>query len=346
MIKEWNFLRAFTCLCIVFLHSTTQTASIVSYPEIEYYHLFRILLCYATPTFIILSVIILANRYPDRLPPNFWSSRFKFIFLPFLSFALVDAVLINYTNSNTVFVDKLLRNIVTGSFEGWFILVIFQFYFLHHLVTKYKVSMAWLIPTSILTMFWYLNWMNENPTIIPDFNYMLKLPFIAWFGYFSFGYLIGKYYTVISPKLYKYRWATLLYIGVSFSFIFLSYDAGNILVHSRRFDLFPFVISVTCALLAWGQAIPSFKVMTLLNNYAFGIYLVHWPVQMFLAPITADYFHHTSTRVLALFIISLLLAMIIIKLVSLLPFGKYIVGKTKKNAPTTVQLEALKTTLH
>lgn len=341
MIKEWNFLRAVTCLCIVFLHSTTQTASIVSYPEIEYYHLFRILLCYATPTFIVLSVIILANRYPDRLPSNFWGSRVKFIFLPFISFAIIDALVIYYTNSNTYFVDKLLRNIVTGSFEGWFILVIFQFYFLHHLVTKYKVSMAWLVPASILIMLWYLNWMNNNPDIFPDFNYMLKLPFIAWFGYFAFGYVVGKHYTVISEKLYKHRWATLLYVAVAFSFVFLSYEAGNTLVHSRRFDLFPFVISATCAMLAWGQAIPSFKVMTLLNNYAFGIYLVHWPVQMFLAPITANYFQHTSTRVVALFFISLLLTMIIIKLISLLPFGKYIVGKTQKKTSKSIKLEPI-----
>ncbi|WP_419961205.1 acyltransferase family protein [Psychrobacillus sp. BM2] len=344
MIKEWNFLRAVTCLCIVFLHSTTWTASHVSYPEIEYYHLFRILLCYATPTFIILSVIILANRYPDRLPRNFWGSRLKFIFLPFVSFAIIDGVIVSpYLYPGTDIVDKILRNIVTGAFEGWFILVIFQFYFLHYLVTKYKVSIAWLIPGSILIMLWYLTWVNKNPDLFPVFNHMLKLPFLAWFGYFAFGYIVGKHYTVISQKLYKHRWATLLYVAVALSLVFLSYEAGNTVVQSLRFDLFPFVISVTCALLAWGQAIPRFKLITLVNNYAFGIYLVHWPVQIFLAPVTANYFQQTSTRVLALFFISLLLTMIIIKLISLLPFGQYIVGRTKKTAPApnAIKLEPI-----
>ncbi|MEK5214674.1 acyltransferase family protein [Psychrobacillus sp. FSL H8-0487] len=344
MIKEWNLLRAVTCLCIVFLHSTTQTASIVSYPEIEYYQFFRILLCFATPTFIVLSVIILANRYPEKLPSNFWESRFKFIFLPFLSFALIDALVVSYsTNTGTYFAVKLLKNIMTGSFEGWFILVIFQFYFLHFLVTKYKVSMAWLVPTSILIMLWYLNWMENNPDIFLDFNYILKLPFLAWVGYFALGYIIGKNYTVISQKLFKHRWATLLYIGVSFSLVFLSYEAGNTLVYSRRFDLFPFVLSVTCALIAWGQAIPNFKVVKMLNDNAFGIFLVHWQVQVFLAPITANYFQHTSTRVVALFIFSLLVSLIVIKLISLLPFGEYIIGKTKKKAQNDIKLEPITT---
>ena len=332
MIKEWNLLRSVTCLCIVLLHSTTLTASIVGYPEITNYHFYRLLLCYATPTFIVLSVIILANRYPNRLPSNFWPSRLKFIFLPFIAFAIIDGFVVTYFNPGVDLIPKIIENIVTGSFEGWFILVIFQFYFLHYLMTRFNISLSWVIPISILSMLWYLNWMNGEDILIqfPDFSYMLKLPFLAWFGYFTFGFIVGKYYSWVSEKLYKYRWVTLLYIAVAVSLLFLSFEEGNIFVHSRRFDLFPLVTSITCALLAWGQVLPNFKITSLINNYAFGIYLVHWPVQVFLVKVTANYFHQTSTRVLALFVGSVIIAMIIIKLISLLPFGKYIIGKVKK----------------
>ena len=81
VVKEWNLLRVVACLSIVLLHCTTQIGKNVGYPDIENYHFYRMLLCYATPTFIVLSEIILANRYPSILPQNFWMKRIKYIFI-------------------------------------------------------------------------------------------------------------------------------------------------------------------------------------------------------------------------------------------------------------------------
>ena len=52
-----------------------------------------------------------------------------------------------------------------------------------------------------------------------------------------------------------------------------------------------------------------------------------------IAPYFAGFFDHTSTRVGALFVSSLLISMGIIKIISLLPFGSYIVGQVKKTKP-------------
>ena len=88
MIYEWNLLRTIACMSIVFLHSTTFVSYYYSLPDVDLYHLLRIILCFATPTFVLLSEIILANKYKHRIPGNFFSTRFKYIFLPFVSFAL------------------------------------------------------------------------------------------------------------------------------------------------------------------------------------------------------------------------------------------------------------------
>ncbi|WP_375803831.1 acyltransferase family protein, partial [Staphylococcus aureus] len=76
MIKEWDLLRAIACLSIVTLHTTTwMTFHNEFYAEHTTLHFIRILLCFATPTFIVLSIIILAHKYPNQLPSNFWSKR-------------------------------------------------------------------------------------------------------------------------------------------------------------------------------------------------------------------------------------------------------------------------------
>ncbi len=330
MIKEWNLLRVVACLSIVLLHSTTQTARVVGYPQIEHYNLYRVFLTYATPTFIVLSVIILANRYPNGLPEGFWSGRIKWILAPFLFFAVVDALVSNYFNPNVMVDLKIFDNIFTGNFVGWFIIVIFQFYLLHYIVTKFNISLVWLFPVSIGVMIWYSTVINNPPEFMNGYTHMLKLPFLAWFGYFTAAFIIGKHYKIIAEKLYRHRWLTLVYLAISLYIVYLSYESGIMIVNSRRLDLVPLVLSVSAVVLAWGQVIPKFKITTLISNYSFGIYLLHWQIQRFAAPYMANYFEQTSTRVLALFIVSLLLSLAIIKLLSMVPIGEFIIGKVKK----------------
>jgi probable poly-beta-1,6-N-acetyl-D-glucosamine export protein len=331
MIKEWNLLRTLACLSIVFLHSTTYTGRHLGYLDWEYYRLFRIALCYATPTFIVLSEIILANRYPDKLPNNFWSKRIKWIFAPYLAFAIIDAFVSKYFSPNMDLGDELINNIFIGNYEGYFVLIIFQFYLLHYLVTKFKISMLILLPISIVIMFWHLNILNQDIAFIQENRHItMKLPFTAWFAYFTVAFVIGKHYKRVANVLYRVRWLTIFGVLITAAFLYLSFESGNIAVNSRRMDLFPLVISISLAVLAWGQIIPSLKIVNLISNYSFGIYLVHWQVQRFVAPYTADIFQSTATHVFALLFISLTISITFIKLVSYLPIGSFIVGNIKR----------------
>lgn len=333
MIKEWNLLRVIACLSIVFLHCTTQIGLSSGYPDITNYHFYRMLLCYATPTFIVLSEIILANRYSSKLPQNFWSKRIKFIFFPYLAFAVIDAFVSLYFNPYTDLSQKIIDNAVFGKFEGYFILIIFQFYILHYMVTKFKLSMVWMIPLSIYLMSVYLDIVRLNPELTQQYGLTIHIPFLAWFGYFTIAYAVGKNYKIVSDILVNYRWLTVLLFFISIGIMYISYESGNTGVSSKRFDLLLFVVVTSAMILAWGQKIPNYRIINIISNYSFGIYLTHWQVQRFITPHIAAYFDHTSTRLLALFFVTLLICMILIKLISLLPFGSYIIGQMKKTAP-------------
>ena len=333
MIKEWNLLRVISCLSIVFLHCTTQIGKSIGYPDIENYHFYRMLLCYATPTFIVLSEIILANRYPHALPQNFWAKRIRYIFIPYLAFAIIDAFVTLYLSPNINLTQKIIDNAVFGRFEGYFILIIFQFYFLHYLVTKFKLSMTWMIPLSMYLMVFYLDILKLMPDLKSQYGMSVYIPFLAWFAYFTIAYAIGKNYKTVSSLLAEYRWLTVLLFAVSIVVMYISYEAGNISVSSKRYDLLLFVIATSAMILAWGQIIPNYRIINIISNYSFGIYLLHWQVQRLIAPYFAGFFDHTSTRVGALFVSSLLISMVIIKIISLMPFGSYIIGQVKKSKP-------------
>ncbi len=330
MIKEWNLLRVVACLTIVLLHSTTQTGWKHGFPDIDYYHTIRAILCYATPTFVVLSEIILANKYPNGLPKGFWLKRFKYIYLPFISFAIIDALATYYQNPKTDLLTKLKDNIIEGDFGGYFVLIIIQFYILHLIVTKFKFSMLWFVPLSIMVMEISLNVLRLEIPFVEENEHRLTISFTTWIAYFAIAFLIGKHYTVVAEKLRVYKWHTILMVIASILYMFVMTKTGLEGVTSRRVDLLPLVISMCLMVLAWGQYIPNSKIVNTISNYSFGIYLLHWQIQRFIAPYTANYFNHTSTRVLGLFFISLILSMILIKLISYLPFGSFIVGRTTR----------------
>ncbi|CDQ38371.1 acyltransferase family protein [Virgibacillus salexigens] len=332
MIKEWNLLRTIACLSIVLLHSSTIIGRSIGYTAIENYYIIRIILTYATPTFIVLSEIILSNRYQSQLPERFFLKRFKLIFLPFISFAIIDAIVVNYLSVNDInIINKIISNLA-GGYEGYFILIIFQFYILHYIILKYRISVEKLLPVSITIMLAHLGLLNSDLDLIAEYKTYLKLPFTAWLGYFSVAFLIGKHYVKIANFIRNYKWMTLILAFFSIHLILVSFEAGYNQVDSRRIDIFPLSISISLAVLAWGQIIPNYKLINMISNFSLGIYLVHWQILRFFSPFLLEFTKDVSPtlQIIIMFIFTLILSMIVIKVISLLPFGKYIIGNTKR----------------
>jgi len=195
VIKEWDYLRVVACLSILLLHTSSWVIMEVGVePEQTIYLFLRIALCYATPTFIVLSILILANRYHENIPRNFWSSRIQYIFIPYLVWAFVDALVVESIYRKGLLWEKYFDNIVYGEFVGWFVVVIMQLYVIFTLLTRFKWSIAWFLPFSVLVTLIHHTVILLPYPIFQENSIWLRFFFTGWLGYFAVAYAIGIYY--------------------------------------------------------------------------------------------------------------------------------------------------------
>lgn len=333
MIKEWDLLRVVACLSILLLHTSSWIIMEVgAIPEQTFYLFLRIALCYATPTFILLSMLILANRYQDKLPSNFWSNRIQYIFLPYLIWALLDSVLVELIFRKGLLWEKFVSNIVYSEFVGWFVVVIMQLYIVFVLMKRFKWSMAWFIPLCVLISFIHHSVIALPYPFFEENTIMFRLLFTGWLGYFAIAYVMGVYYTQIAALAKKYRYATIVLFVLSAVFLYIRMLLGYTETHSRRLDLIPLVISITLLVIAWGQSIPNTKTVQVLSRYSFMIYLIHWEVLRLSTGWFLEHFNSTLVRVPLLMLWTIVICITVTKLISMLPYSQWLVGKIKKRA--------------
>ncbi len=333
MIKEWDLLRVVACLSILLLHTSSWIIMEVgAIPEQTFYLFLRIVLCYATPTFILLSILILANRYQDKIPSNFWSNRIQFIFLPYLVWAMLDSILVEVIFRKGLLWEKFVRNVVYSEFIGWFVVVIMQLYIVFTLMKRFKWSTAWFLPLCVLITLIHHSLISLPYPFFEENAIMFRLLFTGWLGYFAIAYALGVHYTQIAALAKKYRYATLVLFVLSAVFLYIRMLLGYTETHSRRLDLVPLVISITLVVIAWGQLLPYTKTVQVLSRYAFMIYLIHWEVLRLSTGWFVNHFNSTLVRVPLLMLWTLVVCITVTKLISMLPFSRWVVGKMTKRA--------------
>ncbi len=121
--------------------------------------------------------------------------------------------------------------------------------------------------------------------------------------------------------------------------IFVNYKLGSISANSRRLDIMPLVLSITLLIISFKERLNVSQIVNYISAYSFGIYLIHFQVQRYVAPHTATLVDTTFLRVTLLFTISLILSMLITHILKLLPFGKYIIGEVKVAKIKTMNTE-------
>ncbi|WP_342471246.1 acyltransferase family protein [Ureibacillus sp. FSL K6-3587] len=323
-------MRVVACLSVLLLHSTTFYNMEQGLTENSVMiHYVRILLCYATPTFIMLSVIILSAKYKDQLPGSFWPSRIQFILLPFVFWAFIDAVVIELQYRHGLLWRSFWNNVIYGEFVGWFVLVIFQLYLLFWMMVKWKWPSFVVLPICIIIYFLQHRLFGTPYPFFQENHMYEKLYGTGWYIYFAMAYFIGSNYEKIQPLLIKYRIFTLLFTALSALYIWYGYKFGMVEIHSRRMDLVPFVVGMTNAVLAYGQLIPSYRIIRIISKYAFMIYLIHWNVLSLTAKYFVGFLPNGYLAVLGMIIFAVLVSIIVSKTISYLPFGKWIVGKIR-----------------
>ncbi|MFP3723564.1 acyltransferase family protein, partial [Priestia filamentosa] len=352
-VNEIFFIRSIACLAIVLIHAITSSLTKFQDITATSYNLLSSLqmtLMFGTPMFIFISEFLL-SKTSKQVNKHFFIKRFKFLILPYLFMAIIYAIVDERSNGLRAIIIDILKNIFFANFIGYFIIIIFQFYFLHFLFQKsfqkwkahYVLIIAFIVNVSYLAFFNFIPPSNVIPQAYYIWYRLSWLPFVGWIFYFALGYYCGFYYNSYKSFIYRYRYY--LVVGTIISFVamlILQHLGLPEMVSSKRIDVLvftTFLITTLFYLVSKIKVVPS--VIFIINNYSFSIYLLHGVFIMFLEKIP---FRNVTLYIISMFFLSLTLSISISKIINLLPVGKYLVGNvtTYKNTVTSKPTQKIK----
>jgi probable poly-beta-1,6-N-acetyl-D-glucosamine export protein len=281
------FIRAIACISVVLVHSITVTVMKYNLPQltIDIFRSVQMVLMFATPTFILISELLVANAYPDKTPKGFLVKRIKYIFIPYLFMGTIYTfyTFLNIPLTLESFLEKWWSIIGKGQWHGYFILIIFQFYILHIIFAKYlnRVPANIMLPIAFIINAVYLGYFNFVPPhgenayyIWYDFS---RLPFLGWLFYFTLAYYCGKNIEKLKAIVNKYKFVFLPLTLVVAYIVVTNYHSNFIkMVWSNRVDVLFYTVFVVFSLFYIAskfKKVPT--IITLLSKYSFGIYLLH-----------------------------------------------------------------------
>lgn len=336
---EITYARAFFCITIVAIHSFPGLLNDADTPDasLPFYEFLRVLLLFATPSFIILSEILLSMRYSNGLPDDFFLKRIKFILIPYILIGTFFS-LMNYLDSDGSqgFFEIFTNNVLYGNWHGWFIIVIFQFYILHALFYKWlnkanpliMLVISFLISlTHSLLAYAYEPYFQWWDTYYP-FHNRTALPF--WIFYFIFGYYLGKNYERIMSSVKRHLWPLCGLWALSVLWIFIMYHFFDVTyVKSYRFDLLLYTVFTFLLVLYLMQVIGKhkFTLLLLISDVSFFIYLSHPLVNSYLSKALASFVGVPSIFLILLTLFTLGFSLGMAFVLSHFPLSRFVIGK-------------------
>ncbi|PEB39724.1 hypothetical protein COM49_00285 [Bacillus pseudomycoides] len=345
-VSEITILRSLACLSVVLIHAISRSsANFASENTIDVLVSYlQLLLMYGTPMFVFISEFVIAYNYRDKVPNQFILKRVKFILLPFICMGIFYAAKSNYTNGFHAILVQSIRNIVLGEFHGYFVLIIFQFYFLHIIFNKIEkfFSPKFVLIFSLLINLIYLGFFNFiQPFDIPYANdiwyYYSWLPFPGWIIYFFIGYYAGGHYEYFKTWLNKNRkWIISSWILTGIIVILFQHFNILTVTSSKRVDVLLFTISTILVLFHIASKIKHVpKFLLLISQYSFGIYLLHpffqWTISnMILAKIPQ--FNTLFGTISIDMLVGILCPIPAVYLLNKTKIGPYIIGKIRVNS--------------
>jgi membrane-bound acyltransferase YfiQ involved in biofilm formation len=296
VIKEMFVLRSIACLGIVLFNTLdtaimhfnlTGAAGYSVTPAIL--HTIQMLLLFSTPMFIFISEFIISKSYRDSIPPGFLKKRAKYILIPYLTMAVLFSIIeVNVEHaipSFKLYLYELAKNFLLADFFGYFLLVVFQFYLLHILFSKWisrrysiKSVLIWSIGANILYLAIF-NLIDLESLSFGNYyiiSFLNKVPAIAWLGYFSLAFYCGRNYEVFIEKLGKHiKWVIALVILSAATMLILN-DAGIIdRIYSKRFDVLFYTIGIIFMMVYYSKKLTRVPVVLVkVSQYSFGIFLL------------------------------------------------------------------------
>ncbi|WP_408892333.1 acyltransferase family protein [Paenibacillus taichungensis] len=342
LVPEVVWLRCIACLAIVAIHcinlTFTNYEGFLTSQTVTLLEVIKLGLLFGTPAFVFISEFLLAKSYSTYIPDKFLWKRVRYILIPYFTMAVVYAFYSLIRSGELTpygLVVKILRNIVVADYIAYFIIVIFQFYILHIIFTKYFQSLSpkLFIPLCLAINLLYLGFFNFVPPLqfIPGAEYIWTrlywVAFPGWLFYFSVAYQCGKNYTAFKEFLNRnIKWIILIPILTFLAITFLKFKMILPETNSKRIDILFYAISMVFVIFYFASKLKRIpRVIDQISRYSFGIYLLHL---MFVQTISKFFSElHPFINLPLTFIVSISLSIIFTYLLHKLKIGNYFVGK-------------------
>ncbi|MDG5471590.1 acyltransferase family protein [Jeotgalibacillus sp. ET6] len=282
-----DWIRAAACLSVVWVHSIARVKGLYELPAFSYdlAVLIQMAFIFATPMFVMISIYILSYTYQDTAPKGFWKKRFMYIFIPYLSISFISAFYYNLVNGFSLeYTGAILyRYILMSGWNGYFILIIFQLYFLHFLFNRYshKVNPYLMTALAIVINILYNYYVSFLPAPHESLEVLWvqygRVFFPGWIAFFIVAYYAGRY--ALQWKKFLRKAGPGIIVLALFSMVYGFYNviADNyIVVSSRRNDVLFYTIFLFLSLIyltASFKTVPA--VIKVVSKYSFPIFLLH-----------------------------------------------------------------------
>lgn len=336
LIPEIFWMRALACIGIVTIHSISLT--IANNPDLvknQWPTYVQLYLMFCTPLFVFITEFLNARRYGDTLKKGFLRKRLIYLGIPYIVLNLFWTI----QKYNPASLIELLDGFITVSIRGYsvtyFILIIFQFYILHIIFSKYlrKLNPVVVIAmTLVLTSTYWgirliypapdniigqLIWAKEGQTI-----------FFGWVTYFVLGYYIGIHYDSFKENIRKYSGLIVGLFIFSIFFVLIIHNLGiNSAIGSKRLDTPIYTTAVILMMflaLSYYNYVPKF--IMYISNYSFGIYMLHLIFINNMGMMTDIVFWDILYKTILAICLSIFTAYVF----NLSKYGKFIVGSVGK----------------
>ncbi|MCG3400407.1 polysaccharide intercellular adhesin biosynthesis/export protein IcaC [Staphylococcus massiliensis] len=334
---ELMYFRAFICIVVVITHILTHftTNQQLTAHNNQFLYYIRNIFIFGTPSFIILSQVLTTLNY-KTLRNNYLTSRFKFIFIPYVTVGLFYAFS-EACNYDKPLWGQIMNAIILGKWYGYFIFIIMQFFVLNFILYKlfsYKIfNSKILLVLSFIFQEVFLHLYNLNPGFAKGFDaiYPISSPTFlgGWIFYYFLGGYIGLNYDKIVEFLKKYVSIVLVITAIVYfvTIVIMGHNYMNVSSFREQLTLMNSLMFLSLLGLTTYLSTFMFNTFKLINGFSFFIYLMH-PV---IIGSIYKYTERFNDQTIVFFAISLLFILGICIGVGILlreiPIFKYVIGK-------------------
>lgn len=327
-----DVLRAFACMCVVLVHSSAKYDGHIPGQYIlaptNY-----ILMAWGVGLFFALSGALLLSK-PVSLS-DFYRKRFGRLVMPVVLWSVIYIVYEGWLDGalSWSYIGGKVAMIpfTTQTPLLWFMYTLFGIYLITPVFSVFLAN-ASKRDVEILLSVWgvallvpYLKVWNPDVCVVLNENGILQ-SFTGFLWYTIFGFYLRKF---INWKITSWKFISLVVVSfafplcVNFSHI-LPVDVLNtqMSISSVAMTAIPFILFKNFSF----EKLKPTNLVLLFAKYSFGIYLFHWIILRPIKPYLTQFHIHYAIQMPLTAIVAGLLSLLVVYLLSKLPFNKYLLG--------------------